>query len=268
MIIDYVVSLGHFAFRRVLFNDPKSLLSLMDKVKVDMGVVSSLESIMYRNVQSGNELLAERLAGFRERLLPAAVINPAYPEAIEDLEYCIHSLDMKAVKLYPLFHGYKLTDEIVAAVLRECSDEGIPVSISLRVEDERQRHWLVNIGEAWGGSLPTEGITPIIKKFSNVNFVLERFSWEEFSKVYKESVDCQNYYVEISGRFMHGTPSNHIKQLIQLIGAERVLLGTDMPLQYPQAALLKIETIDPPLNEKDKRMILGENAARLLKLKV
>jgi len=266
MIVDYVASLGHFAFRRVPFNDPSGLLRLMDRVGIDKALVSSLEAVMFRNVQSGNEILSENLKGYRQRLIPAAVVNPVYPGSLEDLEYCVSSLDMKAVKLYPTHHDYSLADKDVHRILEGASERGVPVSIALRVEDERQRHPLTKLGEAWSGVLLTDHVAEAIKNHPNTTFALERFSWAEFNRVFDATQGCHNYLVEISGRFMHGSPHDHVRQLIEKIGATRVLFGTDIPLQYPEPALLKIETMEPPLAREERALIMGGNAVSLLHL--
>jgi predicted TIM-barrel fold metal-dependent hydrolase len=70
-----------------------------------------------------------------------------------------------------------------------------------------------------------------------------------------------NVYLETCSTYR--TPGA-IEQLVNEAGAERVLLGTDMPLLDPRAQLGKIITAH--ISEDAKRKILGENARRLLRL--
>jgi len=252
MTIDYVASMGNFAFRYVSHSDPVSIIQLMDEEEIDFALVSSLESIMYRNVQKGNELLAERISKHRDRLIPAAVINPIYPEAVEDTLCCLENLGMKAIRLYPNYHGYDPTDSGVASVVSVAQERTIPVSIAFRVEDERQRHWLVN-----PPPVSADTVLSLIKAFPEVHFVLERASYNELNRLIRSAPEVENWSAETSGRFL-----SDLRQILDAIGSDRVLLGTDMPLQYSKVAILRLESLDRASREK----ITMLNAARLLKL--
>ena len=49
-----------------------------------------------------------------------------------------------------------------------------------------------------------------------------------------------------------------------LVGAKRILFASDYPLMRPSRPMAEIG--NEPLPESDRRRILGENAARLLRL--
>ena len=254
MTIDYVASIGNFAFRYVTHSDPVSIIQLMDEEEIDFALVSSLESIMYRNVQKGNELLAERISKHRDRLIPAAVTNPIYPEAIEDTLYCLEDLGMKAIRLYPNYHGYDLTDSRVASVVSVAQEKAVPVSIAFRAEDERQRHWLVN-----PPPVSADTVLSIIKAFPEVHFVMERASHGELNRLIRSAPEIENWSAETSGRFL-----SDLRQILDAIGSDRVILGTDMPLQYSKVAILKLESLG--LDRVSREKIMMRNASRLLKL--
>ena len=75
------------------------------------------------------------------------------------------------------------------------------------------------------------------------------------------ALEHPNVYLETCSTFR--TPGV-IEQLVEEAGAERVLFGSDVPLMDPRAQLGKILTAD--ISDDDKRLILGGNARRLLKL--
>lgn len=72
-----------------------------------------------------------------------------------------------------------------------------------------------------------------------------------------------NYYIDISGAgtFRHGM----IKRVIDEAGARRILYGSDFPTCSP-AMFLGSVIFDELITEKEKQMILAENAKRLLKI--
>jgi predicted TIM-barrel fold metal-dependent hydrolase len=264
MIIDYETFIGHFAFRRVPNSNVAGLLKQMDGEGIDKALVSALECITYRNVQAGNEILAERLTGTDGRLMGAAVVNPIYPCAAEDARRCLNDFRMKALRLLPRYHGYRLGEEVTAvgfrSVMKVAVDLAAPVSITFEVEDSRQHHLLFKPSEL----APVE-IAAVIRAFPDVDFVLERISAAPVRKVRQFAKGATNWYVDISGRGMFGaTVHQGIADLLQWIGPERVLLGTGMALQYPRSPFLKLDSLS--LNQDTLRKIKGENAARLLRI--
>ena len=73
--------------------------------------------------------------------------------------------------------------------------------------------------------------------------------------------NCSNFFVETCSTFR--TPGV-IEELVAEVGVDRVLYGSDMPLIDCRSQIGKIITAD--ISDDAKRMILGENAKRLLRL--
>jgi len=260
MNIDYCAGVGSFPFRRVPHSEPEALVRLMDTEGIDMALVSSFESILYRNVQAGNELLTERLRGLEDRLVGAAVVNPAYARAIEDATLCVSEWNMKALRLMPSFHGYRLADDCARSLMGHVEQLGVPVSIVMRIEDERQRHWLID-----PPAIQTEDLSALVGAFPDVHFVLERPSTAEVYALADQFPYLTNWSFEISGRFMLPRPfARHLGALIDVLGPARILLGTDAPLQYPRGTFLKLTSLN--LDDEAERKIRCENAQRLLRL--
>jgi len=264
MIIDFETFIGHFAFRRVPNSSAAGLLKQMDGEGIDRALVSAMECVTYRNVQAGNEILAERLTGTDGRLMGAAVVNPAYPRAAEDARRSLRDFGMKAIRLLPRYHGYRLGEEVQGSgfrsVMTVAADLAVPVSITYEIEDDRQHHLLFKPTE-----LAAEEIAAAILAFSNVNFVLERISANLVRRVHRLAAAATNWYVDISGRGMLGaTVHSGIADVLDWIGPDRVLLGTGMALQYPRAPFLKLDSLS--LDHDTLRKIKGENASRLLRL--
>lgn len=77
----------------------------------------------------------------------------------------------------------------------------------------------------------------------------------------KNMKEHENYYLDLSGTglFRHGM----LRRLIDEVGAERILFGSDYPTCNP-AMFVGGVVLDELLTEREKRLILYENAERLL----
>lgn len=257
LTFDYCASLGSFPFRRVPETDPEALLRRMDEERIDQALVSSLEAILYRNVQAANEMLIARIGPYADRLLGAAVINPGYPRAVEDADLCLGEMGLRAIRLLPSYHAYRLTDDCVAPVLHLAARRGVPVSVVMRVEDDRQRHPLLQVQP------PTaDELAALFDTFPQVSFVLERTNANEVRGLLRRTPTLTNWSVELSGKIPLAADSSRQESLLDRLGPQRVLFGTDLPLQYARVAQLRLTALglDPAAEEQ----IRWHNAQRLL----
>ena len=138
-VVDVNSYVGHWPFRDVDAS-ANALVDRMDESGVERALVSSFESVLYRNVHVGNQKLAANVEGHEDRLLPVATVDPTYADWKADLSECIDDLEMRAVKLLPTYHDYDLSDPAAIELGRRCADLGVPVILVATLEDQRQRH--------------------------------------------------------------------------------------------------------------------------------
>jgi uncharacterized protein len=256
MIIDANAYLGHFAFRRLRYHTAPELLGLMDSKKIDKAVVSSASAITYRNPQAGNEDLAVEVRRHRDRLIPYAVINPFYAGWRDDLKTCRDDFGMSGIRLYPKWHNYGLADPHCLELIHAATERQLVVSIPIRVEDVRQRSWLVDVPE-----VPLTEIVTLVQACPTSRFVLlngDRYVSSPLGR--KGSGLPANYLIEFSR--MDSLLANEIGQIVANLGAERVVFGTGMPFHYSDPALLKLEVLEA--TPADKELISWRNSARWL----
>ncbi len=256
MIFDTNAYLGHFAFRRLRHNTADALLRLMDEKGIDRAMVSSASAVTYRNAQSGNEELAEATQAHRDRLIPFAVINPFYAGWEDDLAICHERFGMKGLRLYPKWHNYGPADECCLDLVGRATERGMPISIPLRVEDYRQRSWVVDVPD-----VPVAEVVALVKARPESRFLLLNGAGYTRSPLGKPDGGLpENYWIEISR--LSAVLGNEIGQLIANLGPDRVVFGSGMPFKYPDPALVKVEVLDA--SPQVKEQIRSTNAARLL----
>jgi predicted TIM-barrel fold metal-dependent hydrolase len=256
MIIDVNASLGHFAFRRLRHNTADGLVRLMDSRKIDRAVVASASAITYRNPQAANEELADEARRHRGRLVPFCVINPTYAGWEDDLRICREDFDMRGVRLYPKWHNFALADTRCLDLVHAAFERGMIISITIRVEDPRERSWLVDIPD-----LPLEDVAALVKSCPRARFlVLNGLGFRNTPLGRTNGGLPANYFLEISR--LTAMLDDELGFLIRNLGAGRIVFGTGMPFNYPDPALLKLQVLTA--GEEDRQRIAWKNVAQWL----
>jgi predicted TIM-barrel fold metal-dependent hydrolase len=228
----------------------------MDSRKIDKAVVSSASAITYRNAQSGNEELYSEIEGHRDRFIPFGVINPSYAGWADDLKACHEGFGIRGIRLYPWWHNYSLSDPSCLKLVHEATQRGLIIAIPMRVEDPRERSWLVNIPD-----VQLADVARLVKPFPESRFMLLN------GLGYPKSILGQaasglpaNYVIEISR--LSAMLENEIGSLVVELGADRLVFGSGMPFNYPDPALLKLEVMNATREQREA--ISWKNAAHLL----
>lgn len=257
-MIDVSAYLGHFAFRKLRHNTGPGLLRLMDRFAIKQAVVSSAAALAYRNPQGGNEDVAAEVEADRSRLIPFTVLNPVYAGWQDDLKTCHEQFGMKGLRLYPNWHGYKLSDPKCRELVEAATERKMVITIPVRVEDPRQRSWLANIPD-----VEYEDIAGLIRACPKAKFIVQN------GRGYIGSALCpkdkgmpDNFAIDI-GR-VSVEFDDELAKLLTTLGEDRILLGTGIPFHYPGPALVKIEMLDA--TDAVKAKIRSGNAVRWLDL--
>ena len=258
MIIDVNAYLGHFAFRQLRHNTAASLLALMDSKGIDKAVVSSAAAITYRNAQSGNEELAAEIKGHRDRLIPLAVINPFYAGWQDDLKICHEEFGMTGLRLYPKWHNYQLSRPMLSGAVTAATERGMVISIPIRVEDSRERSWLVDVPD-----VPLAEIVDWSKLTRKPVSFCSTASATRAARWAGRTTACRPTTRSRSPASAPSWPTRSASSS-QTSAPSESMFGTGMPFNYPDPALVKLEVLDATDADKDK--IRSQNAASWLRL--
>ena len=253
MPLDINMSLGNWPFRKLAVTDAAGLVALMDRHGIEQALVANLEGVLYKDTMPANEALEAQVRGHEARLIPQAVINPAFPGWERDLRGCTEGFGFRAVRLYPNYHGYGVGDECFDEFLTAAEELGLVVSVNVRMTDERMHHWHVKVPAIDLTPLPAlaaaHGSVPIVINCANNNEV-----WALAEGIRS----CRNVFVEIS----HLEGPGAVTDLIELIGVERVLFGSHAPYFYADGPRLKLD--EAGIEGEARRMIEEGNARRVL----
>ena len=74
-----------------------------------------------------DEYVAAFVARAPEKLIGFACCDPTQPEHFDELTYAIEHLNMRGVKMGPIYAGFDPRDAMCAPVYRYCQENGLPI---------------------------------------------------------------------------------------------------------------------------------------------
>jgi predicted TIM-barrel fold metal-dependent hydrolase len=257
MIIDVNAGLGPYPFRRLRHTTPDALIPLLNRHGIDRAVVVSLPAVFYRDVHSGNEELFAATRASAGRLIPVATVNPKYVGWERDLAGAVAEWRMRAVALWPEFHGYSLNDEQGRAALATIAGHGVPVVLTQRLEDRRQRH-------RWDQAedLTVAALLEAARRHPELKFLLVNWAGLDGAKLAAAGLKgrCLIDFARLQVVFRKEVP-----RLIEALGIESVAFGSHLPFDYVGPSLVKLANLES-LPAGDREKIAWRNAAEFLRL--
>jgi predicted TIM-barrel fold metal-dependent hydrolase len=267
MLLDINAYVGHWPYRPLRGNTLTKMLTRMNKFGVDMAVVANLNGLFYVDVQLANEELhAEILSNeaFKGRFLPFATMNPVLSWWKDSLEVCHKDFGMKGIRLYPLYHHYKLTDPSCIELVKAARDRQMTISIPLRMTDLRERSWL-DVDNA----LTYNDIAALVSAVPDAKYmILEARITDTQPVTTPESVKIlQNANVLFdtsrgSGVPIKGPNSESLKYLLDTFGINKIAFGTETPFVDYCSPFFRVAVFEEAGSGKD--LIWSGNARKML----
>ncbi len=250
--------LGHYPFRATPDETVDGLLRRMDRHGIERAGVANLNAAFYRDAHSANRELAHWIAPHRDRLIPAAVLNPCFPGWEQDLRECAEAWGMCALRLFPEFHRYALDGAECRGIVETTSALGWPVVIPIQLEDRRQHHWMDTTS-----AVSLTQIAALARECPAAELlVLEALGVE--NSLFVRDPDLAEARVSFEFSRMATVLQATIPRLLTALGPARLLFGTGLPLKTPGPAILKLELLEA--SETVKEMLGAGNLRRLLRM--
>jgi len=259
MLLDINAYVGHWPFKQLKYNTCAALVDRMDQFGVDISVISNLHGVFYKNTQSANEELFEEIRSekrFNKRLIPFAIINPIYAGWQDDFKISIEKMGMRGVRLYPLYHDYELTDPACIELVKMARDRNLPVALTLRIVDSRQRSWM-DLEKEWA----LKDIVSIIREVPDARYwILNVANSTRLNDEETGILKNTDLLFDTSGRSM-----NELPELLRIYGENQFAFGTHFPILDYLTGLLRIEALrENEVDEKGRQLIFSGNAGRML----
>jgi predicted TIM-barrel fold metal-dependent hydrolase len=246
-IIDFSAYYGLWPYWKIKTTTKADLIALLDKMGIDQAVVASTRSIFFE-CRQGNEDVVAFSRESNGRVHGFAVVNPTDEKNACDILQSNHQAGMRGFRLLPQQHRYHLDDDpCLNEVLALGQDLGMTVVIPIRMI----LHWGLP-------QLDDREINTVAQKFPRLNIVIGGVNYGEFRDALAVMRRYKNVGFETSCmQMVHG-----VETLVNKVGAERVYMGTGLPLMYPLPGIYKIQKAQ--ISDRERELILGGNAERIL----
>lgn len=232
----------------------EELLVRMDRSQVDYAI-SWLQPSYFRDIQTGNAYVAEAMSRHPERILGFGWVDPHYGEeyCLKEIERCIRQYHFFGIKLNGAQNEFRIDDPVLSwPLISAIANSGKILAFHIGADAIENTHpfRLVKIAKAYpkttilavhmgGASQPdlSSSMIEVAQEYSNIYLV-------------GSSINPQA-----------------ILRAIHILGAHRILFGSDTPFGWMHIEIAKYKALLEDLSSEDKKLVLGENMKRLLDLK-
>lgn len=215
-----------------------------DAAGVDRYLVQSVATVPTQ-VESINNFIAQSVSENPQRLIGFGAIHPDYENIPNEIERII-ALGLRGIKLHSDFQQFDIDDER-AYPIYEAAQGRLPI--------------LFHVGDPRSDRSSPERLLRVVKRFPRLRVIGAHLCgwtcWERGAELFAN----ENVYADCSSS-LYALPPQIAAQLIRKIGVEKVMWGTDYPMWSAKEELARLDAL--PLSAREKELILGKNALRLL----
>jgi hypothetical protein len=241
--IDVNTLIGPYPYRYVPHPDPEVLVSVLQRECVRAAWVGHLPSAFYRDPSHGNETLFTTLAVHREILHPVPAVRPDWPDWERTLR-AMREMGAVAIRAYPPQWGMGPNDPHMARLAAACGDIGLPLVLTVRFEDLRQRHHLDVAGD-----LGAATIRSIVRADRRVRVLVTAAGRETIEESHWGLTPEERSRLWWDISWIWGPPEDHLAHLFQTIGSDRFVYGTHWPMRLTQNPRANLELLPEDLRE-------------------
>ena len=253
------------AWFAALYDDPKrrlgsaeDVVASMEASGVDRTVVCGFPWRDGGLCREHNDYIIDAVRRYPDRLIGFACVQPLDARDAQELERCIQAGLRGLGELGPDGQRFDIEDKrIMAATAEVLQQHDLPV---LTHASEPMGHAYAGKGQTFPWKL-----LKLAQNFPDLKIVLAHWGGGlPFFELMPEIREvCRNvYYDTAASTYLYSFDIFPVA--VRLVGAERILWGTDYPLLSQAKFLARVRSTG--LTEGELEAILGGNAARLLRL--
>lgn len=241
MTTDCDTLIGPYPYRHVPHPDPDALLRVLDREGVHDAWVGHLPSAFHRDPVAGNDVLFESVAAHAPRLRPVPAVRPDWPRWERTVRDVVER-GAVAIRAYPPQWGLSSHDPSLARLAGACAEARVPLVLTTRFEDARQRHWMDTAGD-----LPGATIREIVRASRAVHVLVTAAGRALIEEVHWGLTPDERARVWWDIAWVWGPPEDELAHLLRTVGARRFVYGSMWPLRLAQTPRANLELLPDEL---------------------
>jgi len=248
MIIDVHNHVGKPDRGLEVWQTPEKLIAEMDNAGIDKAIIFGFPEYSY-NIPDNNDYIFESVKKYPNRLIGFSYINPWHREhALKELERCVIKLGFKGLKLHPAIHHFPLNaHSLTDSIFEKCSKFKIPI---------------ISHGQGDCHNCTPAQFGDMAETFPDVPLIMAHMGfWQNTEDAINKAKKYANLYLDTT--MINNVET--IRKTVDIVGAEKLLFGTDTPGPSMQVEVMKIKVAVS--DQKKRELIFGGNIARILKIK-
>ena len=225
------------------------LESYLAKNNVDHAVVLNIATNPHQE-KKVNDFAISLLE--KKNIIPFGSVHPDSPNALSELER-LAKAGIRGIKLHPDYQHFFVDDEKMFPIYKKIAELGFITVF----------HAGVDIGYPKPVHCTPERLLCVLDLFDDAPVVAAHFGgWLLWDSVLEDLCGTKVY---LDTAFSSGKmPPDYAKELIKAHGADKVLLGSDMPWSDTLDEVRFVQSLE--LSAEDEEKILSNNAKRLLNI--
>ena len=233
------------------------LIASMDEAGIDISVIVNIGWTTHELCVETNDYILESVARYPHRLIGFCSVQPnSYESAIAEVERCAQGGIKGVGEMRPDMQLFDLRDKEVMEPL---------IKVVKKYELVLLTHASEPVGHEYPGkgSVTPDMLYPFITSFPDLTIVCAHWGGglPFYALMPEVKQAMSNVFFDTAASPFLYSPQVY-NQVIQLVGADKILFGSDYP-QLAQSRLLnEIKSLDLPEQVED--LILSGNAQRLL----
>jgi predicted TIM-barrel fold metal-dependent hydrolase len=241
-MIDCAAFVGPYPFRELPHPDPEVLVRVLARDGLHGAWVGWLPSPWHRDPAPGNAALFAALAPHRAVLHPAPVVRPGWPAWERTLRDVVEQ-GAACIRAYPMHWGMAADDASLRALALACGEIGVPLLLTVRFEDLRQRHPLDVAGDL------TAAHVRALARTGAVRLVVTGAGRELLEESHWGLTPDEQRRVHWDFAWVWGPPEDHFAHLLRTVGAARFVYGTHWPLRLTQNSRANLDLLPADLRD-------------------
>ena len=242
MIFDIHAHIGETKYADRIIG-AETILEIMDLSGIEKAIL--LPTISTGRIMPAKQLQKE-VQKAPDRLVGFAVVNPKDPNSVNEFDEAVTKYGAKGLKIHPVFMALAADDETwVYPLVEKAQELKVPV--------------MFHSGEAPYATPWQIGL--VAQDFPEVTIIMEHMGCNAMvftDAAIKMAKRADNLVLGTTG-VVYDFP---ITKAVNAIGSDRVIFGSEMPMNNPVHEIQKIR--DTKISDEAKEKILGLNILRIL----